>query len=163
MYLIENTIDVNQYQFDRGFPIRHAADGDWAGGQSFTSEKNLLTHAQVFLRKFGSPEFNLTVELRKNGPTGELLDSFTYPVETVPSTWTWFNVDFNNINVTTDTYFIVIPPAPSGVTTSFGYEWGYTFGNQYDDGSFWFTRDSGNLWRDLPSMYEFTFRTYAYD
>jgi len=59
-------------------------------------------------------------------------------------------------------YFIEIPPAPSGVTTSFGYEWGYTFGNQYDNGAFWFTRDSGGLWRDLPTMYEFVFRTYGY-
>ena len=58
--------------------------------------------------------------------------------------------------------FIVCPEAPSGVTTSFGYEWGYAFGNQYDGGAFWFTRDGGGLWRDLPTMYEFTFRTYGF-
>ena len=57
-------------------------------------------------------------------------------------------------------YFIVLPPAPSGVTTSFGYEWGYAFGDQYDRGSFWFTRNGGELWRDLPTMYDFVFRTY---
>jgi hypothetical protein len=74
-----------------------------------------------------------------------------------------FEVNFNDTTVQNDTdYFIVIPPAPSGVTTSFGYEWGYAFGNQYDDGSFWFTRDGGGLWRDLPTMYEFAFRTYGY-
>lgn len=60
-------------------------------------------------------------------------------------------------------YLIVCPPAPSGVTTSFGYEWGYAWGDQYQPGSFWFTRDGGGLWRDLPTMYEFTFRTYGYD
>lgn len=59
-------------------------------------------------------------------------------------------------------YFIVCPPAPSGITISFGYEWGYAFGNQYDDGAFWFTRDGGGLWRDLPTMYEFCFKTYGY-
>ena len=80
----------------------------------------------------------------------------------VPNSWTWFEVDFSDITVDSGTdYFIVIPPAPSGITDSFGYEWGYAFGDQYSEGSFWFTRDGGNLWRDLPSMYEFTFRTYG--
>ena len=58
-------------------------------------------------------------------------------------------------------YFVVLPPAPSGITTSFGYEWAYAFGNQYDDGAFWFTRNGGVLWRDLPAMYEFAFKTYG--
>jgi len=75
----------------------------------------------------------------------------------------WFPLDFTDTPITPGTdYFIVCPPAPSGVTTSFGYEWGYAFGNQYDDGSFWFTRDGGGLWRDLPTMYEFVFKTYGY-
>ena len=58
-------------------------------------------------------------------------------------------------------YCIVLPPAPSGVSTSFGYEWGYAFGDPYVDGAFWFTRDGGGLWRDLPDTYEFCFRTYG--
>ena len=82
----------------------------------------------------------------------------------VQSLWGWFSIDFNDTLVNeTDDLFIVIPPAPMGTTSSFGYEWGYAFGNQYDNGSFWFTRDSGNLWRDLPTMYEFTFKTYEYN
>jgi hypothetical protein len=36
-------------------------------------------------------------------------------------------------------------------------------GNQYDQGSFWFTRDGGGLWRDLATMYEFTFKTCGYE
>jgi len=47
------------------------------------------------------------------------------------------------------------------VTSSFGYEWGYAFGDQYPDGAFWFTRDGGVLWRDLPTTYEFAFKTYG--
>jgi hypothetical protein len=80
----------------------------------------------------------------------------------VQSLWSWFSIDFNDTRVNeTDDLFIVIPPAPMGTTSSFGYEGDYAFGNQYDEGSFWFTRDSGNLWRDLPIMYEFSFETYG--
>ncbi|MBS3778525.1 MAG: PKD domain-containing protein, partial [Candidatus Thermoplasmatota archaeon] len=159
---LEN-IDVNQSVFDRGFPIRHAVDGDWAGAQNFTPTMSAITKAEIYLRKFGTPTFDLTVELRENDPEGTLLDSVTVPVGDVPTAWTWFEVDFADVTVSSGTdYFIVCPPAPSGVETSFGYEWGYAFGDQYPDGSFWFTRDGGNLWRDLPTMYEFVFKTFGY-
>jgi len=155
-------VDVNQSIQDRGFPIRHAADGDWAGAQSFIPTTNLITRVDIYIRVFGAPEFDLTVELRENHPQGTLIDTLTFTPAEVPSSWEWFNLDFTDATINPGTeYFIVCPPAPSGVTTSFGYEWGYAFGNQYDDGSFWFTRDGGGLWRDLPTMYEFTFRTYG--
>ena len=154
-------VETDQSTFNRGFPIRAAIDGDWSGAQSFTSNKDYLTRARLYLRKFGTPSFDLNVELRKDSIDGELIDSLVFTPAEVPTTWDWFNIDFENFNVTTDKYFIVIPPVPSGVTNSFGYEWGYAFGNQYDGGSFWFTRDGGNLWRDLPTMYEYTFQTYG--
>jgi parallel beta-helix repeat protein len=161
-WLIE--LDINQSIHDRGFPIRHATDGDWAGAQNFTPTQNNLAFSKIYLRKFGTPEFNLTVELREDAIDGPILDTLVFEPSEVPSTWTWLELDFADITVTPGVdYFIKCPPAPSGVTTSFGYEWGYAFGNQYDDGAFWFTRDSGNLWRDLPTMYEFVFRTYGYD
>jgi hypothetical protein len=154
--------DVEQTVFDRGFPIRHAVDGDWAGAQNFTPTMNMITKVELYLRSFGTPEFDLTVELRENDPEGTLIDTQTYSPSEVSSSWSWFTVDFTDTSVDSGTdYFIVCPPAPSGVTSSFGYEWGYAFNNQYDDGSFWFTRDGGNLWRDLPTMYEFTFKTYG--
>ena len=156
-------LDINQSFFSRGFPIRHAIDGDWAGAQSYLPTKSVITSVDIYLRKFGNPEFDLIVELRENSPTGTLLDTVTITNTSAPSGWTWLNIDFEDTTVTPGTdYLIVCPPAPSGVTTSFGYEWGYAFGNQYNDGSFWFTRDSGGLWRDLPTMYEFTFKTYGY-
>jgi len=159
----EDVLDVNQSVFDRGFPVRHAADGDWAAAQNFTASVNTLSHVEVYLRQFGTASFNLTVELRKNNPEGILLDSVGFLSSEIPTSWTWFTIDFNDVAVNeTDDLFIVIPPAPNGTTSSFGYEWGYAFNNQYGDGSFWFTRDSGNLWRDLPSSYEFTFKTYGY-
>jgi hypothetical protein len=155
-------IDVEQLVYDRGFPIRAAIDGDWAGAQSFTPGMNMIAGADLYLRKFGTPEFDLVVELREDGPEGTLIDSVTFQVADIDSTWGWLSVDFVDTVVDAGTdYFIVCPPAPSGVTTSFGYEWGYAFGNQYDGGSFWFTRDGGALWRDLPSSYEFTFKTYG--
>jgi len=156
-------LDVNQSMFDRGFPIRHALDGDWAAAQDFTPSFDILSSVDLYLRKFGSPEFDLVVELRKDHPDGVLLDSVTFSSGVVGSSWDWLHVDFADVLVESSVqYFIVVPPAPSGVTTSFGYEWGYAFGNQYDDGSFWFTRDGGGLWRDLPSSYEFAFTTYGY-
>ena len=152
-------IDINQSVFDRGFPIRAAIDGDWAGAQNFTPTIDILSEAKLYLRKFGTPEFDLTVELREDDPEGTLIDAKTYSPNEVQSSWTWFSVDFADTDVVFGTdYFIVCPPAPSGVESSFGYEWGYAFNNQYDVGSFWFTRDGGNLWRDLPTMYEFTFQ-----
>jgi hypothetical protein len=156
--------DVNQSVQDRGFPIRHAQDGDWAGAQNFTPTYNTLAYTEIYLRKFGTPEFNLTVELRENHPQGTLIDTLIFIPEEVTSSWEWFQLNFDDTTAVLDTnLFIVIPPAPSGVTTSFGYEWGYAWGNQYDDGAFWFTRDGGELWRDLPTMYEFCFRTYGYN
>ena len=161
-WLIE--LDINQDINDRGFPIRHAADGDWAGAQNFTPNYDQIAYTEIYLRKFGTPEFNLTVELRENHPQGNLIDALTFTPDEVPSNWEWFPLDFQDTVITSDTsYFIVIPPAPNGVTTSFGYEWGYAWGDQYWPGSLWFTRDGGGLWRDLPTMYEFAFRTFGYD
>jgi PKD repeat protein len=159
----EAILDVNQSVFNRGFPIRHAVDGDWAGAQNFTPTLNTISKIDLYLRSFGTPSFNLTIELRENSTEGTILDTQIFSSGEVPSSWSWFTVDFSDVTVDSDTdYFIVVPPAPSGVTNSFGYEWGYAFDNQYDDGSFWFTRDGGNLWRDLPTMYEFTFKTYGF-
>ena len=158
----EITMDINQSSFDRGFPIRHALDGDWAAAQSFIPNLDTLTSIDIYLRKFGNPEFDLTVELREDHPQGTLIDTLIFTPAEVPSSWEWFTLDFADTPITPGTdYFIVCPPAPSGVTTSFGYEWGYAIGNQYDDGAFWFTRDGGALWRDLPTMYEFVFKTYG--
>ena len=155
--------DLNQSVFDRGFPIRHAVDGDWAGAQDFSPTIGMISKVCLYARVFGTPEFDLTIELRQDGPQGTLLDSVSFTPSEVPSSWTWLEVDFSDVVVQPGTdYFIVCPPAPNGVTTSFGYEWGYAFGDLYLDGSFWFTRDGGGLWRDLPTMYEFTFKTFGY-
>jgi hypothetical protein len=158
-----DTLDIDQPVFNRGFPIRHTWDGDWGAAQNFTATLNTMASCEIYLRKFGSPEFNLTAELRIDHPEGSLLDTLLFTAEEIASSWQWLELDFDDIPVEPDTnLFIVLPPAPSTVTTSFGYEWGYAFGNQYWPGSFWFTRDGGGLWRDLPTMYEFVFKTYGY-
>ena len=155
-------LDIEQAVYDRGFPIRHAIDGDWAGAQNFTPTLSSLTKSEIYLRKFGTPEFDLTFELRENHPQGTLIDTLFFTPEEVPSSWEWFTLEFTYTPITPGAdYFIVCPPAPSGVTTSFGYEWGYAFGDQYPDGAFWFTRDGGGLWRDLPDSYDFSFKTYG--
>ena len=154
--------DVSQSVFDRGFPIRHAVDGDWAGAQNFTPTMSSIAKVDLYLRSFGTPEFDLVVELREDDPEGTLLDSVTFSPSEVSSSWEWFSVDFADTPVVSGTdYFIVIPPAPSGISSSFGYEWGYALDDVYDGGSFWFTRDGGVLWRDLPDSYEFTFATHG--
>jgi PKD repeat protein len=150
--------------FDRGFPVRHALDGDWAAAQSFNlSSGDVITSADVYLRKFGTPEFDLTVELRENDPEGNLIETLTFTPAEVPTSWEWFKLDFTNYTLTSGTEtFIVLPPAPSGVTTSFGYEFGYAFGDMYGDGAFWFTRDGGALWRDLPDTYDYVFSVLGF-
>ena len=154
----------DQDVFTRGFPIRYANDGSWTGAQSFYGNLNMISRAEIYLRRFGTPEFDLTVELRSDSIDGPLLDTITLPSSEIAPSWNWVSIDFNDAPMNPETeYFIICPPAPSGVTSSFGYEWGYAFGNQYDDGAFWFTRDGGVLWRALPTMYEFTFRTYGYN
>jgi hypothetical protein len=169
MFVVNSTtplLDVEQTVYDRGFPIRHTSDGDWGGAQNFTPTCNTVAQVEIYGRKMGTPEFDLTVELREDGPddlTGTLLDTVVIPAGSIPESYGWITVDFADALVEAGSdVFIVCPPAPSGVTTSFGYEWGYALGNQYDGGSFWFTRDGGNWWRDLPTMYEFTFKTYGY-
>ncbi|HMA83380.1 MAG TPA: hypothetical protein VKP59_04035, partial [Candidatus Thermoplasmatota archaeon] len=137
-------------------------DGEWAAAQDYMPGVSAITKVELYLRSFGTPEFDLTVELREDDPQGILLDSVTFSPGEVPTSWTWFEIDFDDQPVSSGiNYFIVIPPTPSGVTSSFGYEWGYAFGDYYMDGSFWFTRDGGGLWRDLPDSYEFSFKTYG--
>jgi agmatine/peptidylarginine deiminase len=164
-YLVSDStelLDVEQSLYDRGFPVRHAVDGDWAAAQNFTPSLGMITSVDLWLRVFGTPEFDLTVELREDDPQGTLLDAVVFTPGEVPTSWGWFHVDFVDAVVDpAKDYFIVIPPAPSGVTTSFGYEWGYALDDVYADGSFWFTRDGGGLWRDLPDSYEFAFQTYG--
>jgi hypothetical protein len=158
--VVNYLIDIDQSLVDRGFPIRHAVDGDWAAAQNFTPTVNIISKINLFIRVFGTPDFNLTVELRKNAPDGTLLDSISFSSSEVPTSWDWLSIDFADVVVESGMdYFIVIPPAPSGVTTSFGYEWGYVLGDVYADGSFWFTRDGGGLWRDIPDSYDFCFQT----
>ena len=165
VFVVDSTtpmIDVEQTLYDRGFPIRRTLDGEWGAAQSFTPTMTAISGAEVYLRAFGTPEFDLTVELREDSPTGTLLDTIVFTPGEVGTSYSWLWCDFADEPVTPGTsYFVVIPPAPSGITTSFGYEWAYAFGNQYDDGAFWFTRNGGVLWRDLPAMYEFAFKTYG--
>jgi len=112
-------IDVEQSISDRGFPIRHALDGDWAAAQSFIPILNTLTRTEIYLRKFGTPEFDLTIELREDNPQGTLIDTLLFTPDQTPSSWEWFSIDFTDATVTPNSdYFIVCPPAPSGVTSS---------------------------------------------
>lgn len=158
---IDEIVDIEQEVHDRGFPVRYAFDGDWGAAQSFIPVHGVITAADIYLRKFGFPEFNLIVELHRDSPDGMLIDSEVFVTSEIQATWDWIYVDFSDVIVEPGVvYYIVVPSPPEGMTTTYGYEWGYAFGNQYDDGSFWFTRDGGGLWRDLPSSYEFTFRTY---
>jgi len=156
------TVLEEQTVNDRGFPIRHTWDGDWGAAQNFTTTGSTINSVDIILRKFGSPEFDLIVELREGGPEGTLIDSIVFIPDDVSSSWDWLHIDVIDTAVTPESdYFIVLPPAPSGVSTSFGYEWKYAFGDQYQPGSFWFTRDGGGLWRDLPTMYEFSFCVFG--
>jgi len=155
-------LDIEQAVNDRGFPLRYAADGSWGGAQSFIPTTSLMTKAEIYMRQFGTATWDLKVEIRQDAIDGPLLETLTYAPAEVGTSWDWFEIDFADVPVTPGTtYFIKIPPPTTDPGNSFGYEWGYAFGDLYPDGSFWFTRDGGGLWRDLPDTYEFTFRTYG--
>jgi len=156
-------LDIYQLESDRGFPIRHAVDGDWGAAQSFLPTVDVLTNFSMLIGKFGSPNYDLVVELRKDAIDGLLLDTVVFSPESISSGKHWLNVDIEDVPITSgSTYYIVLPSPPLTITNSFGYEWAYAYENQYPDGSFWFTRNSGNLWRELPTTYEFTFQSYGY-
>jgi len=155
--------DINQSVFDRGFPIHYASDGDWTAAQSFIPTVSILTNTEIYIRRFGNSEFDLVVELRENHPQGTLIDTIVFTPLQVSYSWDWLTLDFDDLLITPGIqYFIVCSPGLDSSTNSFGYEWGYAYGNHYDDGSFWFTRNSEGLWRDLPAMYDFTFRIYGF-
>ena len=155
-------IYINQSIFNRGFPIRQALDGDWAGAQNFQSTFNNLTKCEIYIRKFGNPDFNLTIEIRETSIEGFILKKYIYSSEEISSNWSWVEFDISTINFDSEKeYFIICPSSSKKILNSFGYEWGYAFGNQYDNGTFWFTRDGGNLWRDLLSKYEFCFKIFS--
>jgi PKD repeat protein len=154
-------LDVNQSVYDRGFPIRSAMDGAWGGAQNFTTTLETLTFAEIFVRKFGTPEFNLSVEFRTGSIEGSLIETLSFTPEEISTNMSWLFLDFTDFSLTADEDYYLVCSPPSGVTTSFGYEWGYAFGDVCEEGSFWFTRDGGNLWRDLPTMYDFTIRIYG--
>ncbi len=156
------TIDVNQSVSDRGFPIRSALDGTWGGAQNFTTALSTITRAEIYLRKFGDPVFNLSVELREGSIDGFLLDTLVFAPDDISTSWEWLVLDCIDVAMTPgEDYFIVCSPPSSDINISYGYEWGYAFGDQYSGGSFWFTRDGGIIWRDLPTMYEFTIRIFG--
>jgi hypothetical protein len=162
---IINTINLDIYQLesDRGFPIRHAVDGDWGAAQSFLPTVDVLTNFSMLIGKFGSPNYDLIVELRKDAIDGPLLDTVDFSPDSIPPGKHWLNIDIEDVGITPgSSYYIVLPSPPSTVTNSYGYEWAYAYENQYSDGSFWFTRNSGNLWRELPTVYDFTFQSYGY-
>ncbi len=161
-------LDVDQSIFQRGFPIRHTTDGDWGGAQNFTPTIDYVTRVDVYIRKMGTPSWDLVAELRQGGPDdangGTLMDTVVIPAASVSTSWTWFSIDFDDTAVGAGSdVFVVLPESPPGQPNSYGYEWGYTNGDVYQPGAFWFTRNGGGLWRDLPTMYEFCFRTYGYN
>ncbi|OYT28753.1 hypothetical protein B6U98_04110 [Thermoplasmatales archaeon ex4572_165] len=105
-----------------------------------------MNDLQIYLLKFGSPEFNLTCEFREGAIDGPIIKTKTYPPSEIPAAWIWFFIDYEDYDVIEGLdYFVVLPPVPSDIITSFGYEWDYAFGSQIWPGSFWFTRDGSGL------------------
>ena len=156
-----DTVDINQSVFDRGFPVRNTSNGHWAGAQNFTPTVNIITSVGLYMRTFGEPSFDLIVELREDGVEGLVLDTVTFTPSEIDDSWSWLNIDFVDVPVEEGIdYFIVLKPPVNGVYDTFGYEWGFALDNQYEDGSFWYNRDPilTPYWRDLPDVYEFTFK-----
>jgi hypothetical protein len=81
--VFSDSLDISQEIVDRGLGIRHTSDGDWTAGQSFVPNFDVLTRAELSIRKMGAPDFDLTLELREGSVTGNLLDSQTCLVDSI--------------------------------------------------------------------------------
>jgi len=160
-FVISDSLDISQETVDRGLPIRYAIDGDWTGGQSFIATVDVLTRAEISVRTLGSPDFDLTLELREGSITGTLLDSQIYASDSISDGFSWIEFDFTDITVKADTtYFIRAALPPEGLSNSFGYELGYAESDNYLDGSFWYTHDSGVSWIEETDN-DLAFRVYG--
>jgi len=155
-------LDQSQEIMNECFSIGKEPDGNWAAAQSVKPSSVTFTRAELYLKIKGSPNFDLIVELREDGPEGYLLDTVAISPSELSSSWSWVNIDFDDLTVSASVnYFIVIPFPSSDTSDTDGYDWGYCNGDLYSNGALWFSRDGGGLWLDLSDNYDFTFRTYG--
>ncbi len=151
---------IEQDEYDRGFPIRYIDDtNDWGAGQSFlfNTSNCTMTGVSLLLKEFGSAPFDLVVEVRENSINGTLIYSESFTPSEIGSSWEWIDLSFSYNATESEDYFIVCP-APGNQSNSYGYEWGYHFGDIYENGCFWFYRAPLFGWMSLPNMYDFAFK-----
>jgi hypothetical protein len=128
------------------------------GGQSFKPTKTVLTRAELYIRKVGSPTTDVVLSVRSS-LTGADLVSISKPASAISTTSSWVNFDFTDLSVTPgNTYYLVL--RTSGGTSTNCYYWGYSNTNPYANGLYSFSFDGGSTWTNYAT-YDFCFKTYG--
>jgi len=155
-------VDINQSVYNRGYPIRQQWDGRWGAAQSFVPTLDTISMLELYIRVLGPAEFDLVIELREGHPEGDLIDTLILTPGDLTSQFQWITFDcVDTVVVPGVEYFIVLTPPPTSVTTMFGYDWAFSFENEYDFGNVWTTRNFTPFWNEFNDIFEFAFRTYG--
>ncbi|MBD3263569.1 MAG: LPXTG cell wall anchor domain-containing protein [Candidatus Omnitrophica bacterium] len=156
-----STLDQYCYGTDYDFAIY----GSRWGYQSFIPTMNTLDKVILNLKKSNSPSGSVYVEIFDNPDTDEAsaLASVSMSTSNIGTSYAekTFNFDPDLTVTTGNTYYIVIR-APSGTATGSNYvQWNFG-GNDYSDGLFAYSSNSGSTWTTY-SQYDTWFETYGED
>jgi len=147
-------LDQQQTQPGINFPIYSSR---WTG-QSFKPTLGLLTGAEIYMRKIGSPSNSVTLSVRKTISGADLV-TISMPASEIPTSYGWVKFDFSDVTVIPgSTYYLVL--RTSGGSASNGYSWGYGYHTPYANGIRVYSISSGSSWINNPS-YDNCFKIYG--
>ena len=154
--MVIDELDQIQSHRDNYFNIYN----DRWGAQSFIPTMNTLTRVDLYMKKTGSPSSDITISI-KDSLTGPDLTSVLKSEGDIPTSVDWLSFDFPDIDIIPgETYFIVFGSNGGSIISS--YNIGFSYGNQYPDGSLWYSGDSGTTWKEYIN-YDLCFKSYGYN
>jgi hypothetical protein len=129
----------------------------WSG-QSFKPTLCLLTGAEIYMRKIGSPSSSVTLSVRKT-ISGSDLVSISKPASEISTSYGWVKFDFSDLTITPgSTYYLVL--RTSSGSSSNCYSWGYGYHTPYTNGIRVYSTTGGSSWINNPS-YDNCFKIYG--
>jgi PKD repeat protein len=163
--VIEILDDVNQSVFDREFRLRPG----WNAAQDFTPTYQTLSRVELYMTKFAAPSGDVTVEIREDSTSGDVVFSGAISPGDVPAfpTRDWVSVDVGDLMVSPGEKYVIVLKDAQGASDwdcllwSFYRSSPWGSGGPYDGGWFWFQKKFQPYW--FPSTdWDFTFKTYGY-
>jgi len=133
--------------------------------QSFMPTKNILTRAELFIRKNSTATYPISVSIREELTNDDMtvldIDPSIVPTEDHD----WIEINFDDILMTTNrSYYIVA--ITENVTDNF-YFWGANnLSGSYPYGCMWYSIDEGDTWTNRsvsskPDSYEIHYKKHA--